>query len=83
MNSWHVARRAREIDPGFPIVYVTGVSADQWASYGVPNSILLERPFAVAQLVNAISNLLNRHADNVRPPQRARIFRQAGARLLC
>jgi hypothetical protein len=32
---------------------------DQWASNGVPNSIMLEKPFAPAQLITAVSQLLN------------------------
>jgi CheY-like chemotaxis protein len=59
MSGWEIARRAREIDPSFPVVYMTGAAADQWASQGVPNSILLEKPFAPAQLVTAVSQLLN------------------------
>ena len=59
MDGWEVAKQAREIDPAFPIIYMTGAAADQWASHGVPNSILLTKPFAPAQLVTAISNLLN------------------------
>jgi CheY-like chemotaxis protein len=58
-DGWDVARQAREIDPCFPIVYMTGAAAEQWASHGVPNSILLNKPFAPAQLVTAISQLLN------------------------
>jgi len=38
---------------------MSGAAADKWPSRGVPNSILLEKPFAPAQLVTAISNLLN------------------------
>jgi DNA-binding response OmpR family regulator len=34
-------------------------AAEQWASHGVPNSILLTKPFAPAQLITAVSNLLN------------------------
>lgn len=48
MNGWEVAKAAREIDPAFPIVYMTGAAAGDWASRGVPNSILLEKPFAPA-----------------------------------
>jgi DNA-binding response OmpR family regulator len=59
MDGWEVARQAREIDPAFPIIYMTGGASDQWASHGVPNSILLCKPFAPVQLVTAISNLLN------------------------
>ena len=44
---------------GFPVVYMTGAAADEWASQGVPNSILLTKPFAPAQLVTAIAQLLN------------------------
>jgi DNA-binding response OmpR family regulator len=59
MDGWEVARRAREIDPEFPVVYMTGASADQWAVQGVPNSIMLTKPFAPAQLLTAVSTLLN------------------------
>ena len=59
MDGWEVAKHAREIDPEFPVIYMTGQSADQWPSHGVPNSILLTKPFAPAQLVTAVSQLLN------------------------
>lgn len=59
IDGWEVAKQAREIDPEFPIVYVSGASAAEWPSKGVPNSIMLAKPFAPAQLVTAISNLLN------------------------
>ena len=59
MDGWEVARRAREIDPAFPVVYVSGDSAEDWGSKGVPNSIMLAKPFAPAQLVTAVSQLLN------------------------
>jgi DNA-binding response OmpR family regulator len=59
MDGWEVAKQAREIDPAFPIIYMTGAAADQWPSHGVPNSILLTKPFAPAQLVTAVSQLLN------------------------
>ena len=59
LDGWEIARVAREIDPTFPIVYMTGAAADDWPSMGVPNSILLNKPFAPAQLVTAVSQLLN------------------------
>lgn len=58
-DMWEVARAAREIDPNFPVVHMTGAAADEWAVQGVPNSILLRKPFAPAQIVTAISQLLN------------------------
>lgn len=59
MDGWEVARRTREIDPEFPIVYISGIGAADWPSKGVPNSVMLAKPFAPAQLVTAVSNLLN------------------------
>jgi hypothetical protein len=38
---------------------MTAASADKWAANGVPSSILLTKPFAPAQLVTAVSQLLN------------------------
>jgi CheY-like chemotaxis protein len=59
IRGWDVARRARAINPDLPVVYITGANADEWAAQGVPNSILLTKPFAPAQLVTAVSQLLN------------------------
>lgn len=59
LSGWEVASQVRERDPAFPIVYMTGVAADQWAERGVPDSILLEKPFAPTQILAAISWLLN------------------------
>jgi DNA-binding response OmpR family regulator len=59
IDGWDVAGYAREIDPNFPVVYMSGKGADDWASKGVPNSIMLAKPFAPAQLVTTVSQLLN------------------------
>jgi DNA-binding response OmpR family regulator len=59
MDGWDVARHAREIDPNLLVIYMSGKDAEDWASKGVPNSIMLPKPFAPAQLVTAVSQLLN------------------------
>ncbi len=59
IDGWDVARHAREIDHDFPVVYMSGKDAGDWASKGVPNSIMLVKPFAPAQLITAVSQLLN------------------------
>jgi DNA-binding response OmpR family regulator len=61
MRGWQLATLAREINPELPVVYMTAASAAEWAAYGVPNSILLQKPFAPAQLVTAVSQLLNKN----------------------
>ena len=58
-SGWVVARRAREIHPDIPVVYVTGDSAHDWSSQGVPNSLLISKPFAPAQIITAVSQLIN------------------------
>jgi CheY-like chemotaxis protein len=58
-DGWEIARLAREIVATLPVVYMTGAAGDEWASKGVPESILLTKPFAPAQLVTAVSQLLN------------------------
>ena len=59
IDGWEVAQQARQIEPEFPIIYMSGASAADWPSKGVPNSIMLAKPFAPAQLITAVSQLLN------------------------
>ena len=58
-TGWEVARRARELAPGVPVVYMSGDSAHEWDAQGVPNSIMVAKPFVTAQIITALSNLLN------------------------
>ena len=55
---------ARESDPEMAVIYVTSHGEDEWSSHGLPKSILIVKPFAMAQLLTAVSNLLN---DTTRP----------------
>lgn len=57
-TGWDVAHRARELSPALPVIYMTGDSAASWAANGVPNSILLQKPFVMVQLVVAVSQLI-------------------------
>jgi DNA-binding response OmpR family regulator len=63
-DGWEIARRARELDPHMPVVYVSGSGADEWPSKGVPNSVMIAKPFAIAQLMHAL-NLLLRDAEAI------------------
>lgn len=62
LDGWHVARAAREVDPAFPVVYITGAAPQEWPMWGVPDSVLLTKPFASDQLVGAISRLIGEPA---------------------
>lgn len=58
-SGWDIARHAREINEKLPVIYVTGDSGHDWGSKGVPNSQLIQKPFAIAQVVTAVSHLIN------------------------
>ena len=62
MDGWEAARRARKLKPDMPVIYMTGDSADQWASSGVSHSIILNKPFAPYQVVTAVAQLLDASA---------------------
>jgi DNA-binding response OmpR family regulator len=62
-DGWEVARHAREIVPTLPVVYMSGASAADWAAHGVPKSVMVPKPFVVAQIITAITTLMN-EADN-------------------
>jgi CheY-like chemotaxis protein len=58
-SGWEVARHARSLNPNLPIVYTSGDSAHEWPVEGVPNSVMVQKPYAHAQVLTAISGLLN------------------------
>ena len=61
-NGWAVALDARTRLPHLPVVYMTGDSAADWSAFGVPNSILVQKPFVAAQVLTAAMTLMN--SDN-------------------
>lgn len=64
-NGWDVARRARELIQGLPVIYVSGASGHDWTSKGVPDSVMIAKPFAPSQIVVSLSCLLT-HAEPAR-----------------
>ncbi len=59
MTGFDLGHRARELQPELPVLYMTGDSAHEWSSQGVPNSVVIPKPFVTAQIVTALSSLLN------------------------
>lgn len=58
-NGWDLARYARDSIPTMPVVYVSGDSTGEWAVHGVPNSVMIPKPYAFAQIITAVSTLMN------------------------
>lgn len=67
ITGWDIARRARELRPDLPIVYTSGYSSADWNVLGVPHSALVPKPYAPAQIVTAISALINKVASQPGP----------------
>jgi two-component system cell cycle response regulator CpdR len=59
IKGWEVARHGRQHNPTLAVVYMSGGSAHEWESEGVPNSNILTKPFAPAQMVVALAAQLN------------------------
>jgi CheY-like chemotaxis protein len=57
-DGWEVAREARRHNHSIPVVYTTANSADCWPIEGVPQSVLVPKPYASAQVITAISSLI-------------------------
>lgn len=70
-DGWEVAHRARLKFPCVAVVYATGDSAAEWHANGVPQSAILQKPFASAEVVASISNLLIANAHIIQPTRPA------------
>ncbi|MER8810844.1 response regulator [Mesorhizobium australicum] len=60
-SGWELAKHLRGTSPTFPVVYISGDSAVHWGVEGVPESIMITKPFAMPQIITALSTLLNQH----------------------
>jgi DNA-binding response OmpR family regulator len=58
-SGWDVGHHAREVAPAMPILYVSGDSGDLWSAHGVPGSMFIQKPFVIAQIITALTTLLN------------------------
>ncbi|AZO61771.1 response regulator [Mesorhizobium sp. M1A.F.Ca.IN.022.07.1.1] len=70
-SGWEVARHVRQVNSTIPVVYVSGDSASQWGAEGVPNSIMITKPFFMPQIITAISTLMNEQLPTDTPTQPA------------
>jgi hypothetical protein len=43
-----------------PVIYISGDSAADWSAEGVPESIMISKPFVMAQIITAVASLLNK-----------------------
>jgi len=60
-SGWEVARHLRRANPTIPVIYMSGDSAIHWGAEGVPESVMITKPFFLPQIITALSTLLNQH----------------------
>lgn len=60
IDGWAVARHARMKNPEIVVVYITGDSSGAWETEGVPDSILLNKPFPTGTLSAAVIDLMKK-----------------------
>lgn len=66
-NGWELARDIRGGVSTMPIVYMSGDGAMDWHAEGVPQSIMIAKPFVLPQLITALATLLNQQVPIARP----------------
>jgi two-component system cell cycle response regulator CpdR len=57
-DGWALARRARELRPDIPVLFVSGDSMAKHRTDGVPGSHMLAKPFRLDKLRQALASLL-------------------------
>jgi DNA-binding response OmpR family regulator len=68
-DGWEIGRHARELVPDMPVIYMSGGSNRDWSSRGVPDSVMIAKPFVPAQLITAVSTLItNTDMRRLEPP---------------
>ena len=60
ISGWDIANHARELHPQIPVVYLSGPVARDWPNKGVLDSLMLQKPVTSAEVVAAVSDLLNK-----------------------
>ena len=70
-SGFDVARFARQVIPGLPVLYVTGAaSPEEFRSFGVPGSGYIQKPFMPDDLLAALIRRLRRRGELAKPSAR-------------
>jgi len=55
VNGWEIARRARELLPDLPVIYMSGDSTADHGANGVSCSVMLSKPFALDNFLQVVT----------------------------
>ena len=64
ISGWDVARIARTHCPNVAVVYASGHGELEWLSQGVPDSVIITKPYAPRQVVAALRELIGTRSGN-------------------
>lgn len=59
IDGWEVAKQARQLDPAFPIIYMTGAAADEWAIAWRSKQLPFDQAIRASTTGHRRSQLLN------------------------
>ncbi len=57
-DGYEVARRARELSPSLPVVYITGGRRAEWRPDWAPEGIVLLKPFTLDQVLGVAAEMV-------------------------
>lgn len=66
VSGWDVARRAREVQPGIPVIYTSGGSIEDTAANAVPGGVMLQKPYRADLLLWTVAALVGSAAGDDR-----------------
>ncbi len=58
-SGWDIGYHIRETIPDMPMVYMSGDSSHEWEAHGVPDSVMVSKPFVHSQIITALATLMN------------------------
>jgi CheY-like chemotaxis protein len=61
-DGFDIARHARSLYRGLPVVYVSGTMAAHHAAHGVPGSLFVPKPFGERQIGEALDRVIHLEA---------------------
>lgn len=64
LSGWDIGHHVREAIPDMPMIYMSGDSSHEWEAHGVPDSVMVPKPFVHSQIITALATLMN-HSNQI------------------
>ncbi|WNL44351.1 response regulator [Dyella sp. BiH032] len=57
-DGWSLAREARKLHAGLPVIYISGHAGSEWRTQGVAGGVFLCKPFGFDELLENVTRLM-------------------------